>query len=341
VTGLEVRVLGLAMDSAAVPQSEQAALNRLLAEQPWSVEGHIRMGDARSKSGDDDLACYYYRTALRLAETQELDALRRSEIVRAERALKGIEARSHAKREARLRSRGLPPQQWSPRLAEALEIAAGTKELYRQEPTNFTYPGLPSIQFFDTAQFSWAEQIEGAAPAIRSELTRFLEAQGTDDFRAYIQGHTVAPEADQALGRKKDWSVLSLCENGWLTPSIVEYFPATWQAILQAPVPRIAGWGPTIVFSMLKAGARIAPHNGMFNTRLICHLPLIVPPGCGFRVGNDVREWREGKLLIFDDTIEHEAWNESDQDRVVLIFDVWRPELSETEKAELTALFSD
>ena len=71
----------------------------------------------------------------------------------------------------------------------------------------------------------------------------------------------------------------------------------------------------------------------MLNTRLICHLPLIVPPGCGFRVGNETREWEEGKLLIFDDTIEHEAWNESDQDRVVLIFDIWRPELSEADAA--------
>jgi aspartyl/asparaginyl beta-hydroxylase (cupin superfamily) len=75
------------------------------------------------------------------------------------------------------------------------------------------------------------------------------------------------------------------------------------------------------------------------NTRLICHLPLIIPPKCGFRVGNDVREWEEGKLIIFDDSIEHEAWNESDQDRVVLIFDIWRPEISEGERKEIEAFF--
>jgi aspartyl/asparaginyl beta-hydroxylase (cupin superfamily) len=96
-----------------------------------------------------------------------------------------------------------------------------------------------------------------------------------------------------------------------------------------------------VIFSMLRAGAHIGAHTGMYNSRLICHLPLIVPPGCRFRVGDEVREWEEGKLLIFDDTIEHEAWNESDEDRIVLIFDVWRPELSERERFELTALFSD
>ena len=329
------------MKSAATSESEEAALNRLLAEKPWSVDGHIRMGKVRAKSGNDELACYYYRTALRLAESQELDGASLSELRDAELALNDIQARSHAKREERLRQRGLPQQQWSPRFAEALDIAAGNKKLYRQDPTNFTYPGLASIQFFDPGQFSWVPQIEAAAPVILAELTSFLDRQGTDDFRAYIQGHTVAPQADQALQSRKDWSVLSLCENGWLTPSIVDHFAATWQAVLQAPVPRIAGWGPTIVLSMLKAGARIAPHNGMFNTRLICHLPLVVPEGCAFRVGNEVREWEEGKLLIFDDTIEHEAWNDSSEDRIVLIFDIWRPELSEREKSELTALFSD
>ena len=139
----------------------------------------------------------------------------------------------------------------------------------------------------------------------------------------------------------KDWSVLPLCENGWLDPKVTDQCPRTWEAVMQAPLPRVSGWGPTVLFSLLKAGARIAPHTGMFNTRLICHLPLIVPQGCRFRVGNEVREWEEGKLMIFDDTIEHEAWNDSGEDRVVLIFDIWRPELSERERTELTALFSD
>ena len=78
----------------------------------------------------------------------------------------------------------------------------------------------------------------------------------------------------------------------------------------------------------------------MFNTRLVCHLPLIVPPACRFRVGNEVREWEPGKLMVFDDSIEHEAWNDSAQDRIVLIFDIWRPDLTTQERAELAALFA-
>ena len=137
-----------------------------------------------------------------------------------------------------------------------------------------------------------------------------------------------------------DWSALFLCENGRVDEQLIARCPKTWEAVNQAPLARIPGWGPTVMFSLLKAGARIEPHTGMFNTRLVCHLPLIVPPKCIFRVGNEVREWREGKLFIFDDTIEHEAWNDSGEDRVVLIFDVWRPELSARERDELTALLS-
>jgi aspartyl/asparaginyl beta-hydroxylase (cupin superfamily) len=68
------------------------------------------------------------------------------------------------------------------------------------------------------------------------------------------------------------------------------------------------------------------------NTRVTVHLPLIVPPGCRFRVGGETREWEVGKAWVFDDTIEHEAFNDSDEPRVILIFDVWNPQLTQLER---------
>ncbi|NUR44827.1 MAG: aspartyl/asparaginyl beta-hydroxylase domain-containing protein [Sphingomonas sp.] len=310
---------------------------RLLEEKPHSVRANVLLGEQHVAKGDDQTAAYYYRRAVHLAEMQDLSD---AAVDAAGDALATVQARMDARREATLTTRGLPPSKRSPRLTEALDIAAGRRRRFVQEPTAFTYPGLPAIQFFDPAQFDWVPTIEAAAPAIRAELDALLSA-GTDDFRAYVQHQTVTPEANKALLGKKDWSILPLCENGWLMPTVIEKCPVTWETVLKLPLPRISGWGPTVVFSLLKAGAHIAPHSGMFNTRLICHLPLIVPDGCRFRVGNEVREWEEGKLMTFDDTIEHEAWNDSEEDRVVLIFDVWRPELSEQERFELTALFSD
>jgi aspartyl/asparaginyl beta-hydroxylase (cupin superfamily) len=97
------------------------------------------------------------------------------------------------------------------------------------------------------------------------------------------------------------------------------------------PRPRIAGRAPTAFFSILDANTKIPAHTGVTNTRLTVHLPLIVPPGCGFRVGGTTREWVPGKAWVFDDTIEHEAWNLSDTPRAILIFDIWNPLMTAAE----------
>ncbi len=93
------------------------------------------------------------------------------------------------------------------------------------------------------------------------------------------------------------------------------------------------------LLSVLRPGTHIPPHNGMLNTRLICHLPLVVPAGCRLRVGNETRPVEQDRLMIFDDSIEHEAWNDGDATRIVLLFEIWRPELSFAERTALTTLF--
>lgn len=115
--------------------------------------------------------------------------------------------------------------------------------------------------------------------------------------------------------------------------------PATMAALAGAPLASVRNRSPSILFSLLRPGARIPPHTGFVNTRLICHLPLIVPPGCGLRVGNDTRTPVEGKAWVFDDTMEHEAWNLSDRIRGILLFEVWRPELTGEERALVSAMF--
>jgi aspartyl/asparaginyl beta-hydroxylase (cupin superfamily) len=341
-SGVAWMLLALARRADDDAEAEEEAVNRLLEVEPQSVRGHVMKGDCRAHASDDVNACYFYRTAVRLAEGRQLPQEIVGEVQRGAQVLAQLEAKAEAQREAKLSSRGLPASTWSPRFRHALDLAGGKRRLYLQQPTFFNYPGLPHIQYYDPDEFDWRPEIEAATGVIRDELKELLKG-GTDDFRAYIQGAEGALRMDKnkELVGNKDWSALFLCENGWAVPKIIERCPRTWEAVLKAPVPRISGWGPTAMFSLLKAGARIAPHTGMFNTRLICHLPLIVPPGCRFRVGNEIREWEEGKLLIFDDTIEHEAWNDSSEDRVVLIFDIWRPELTKQERLELTALFSD
>lgn len=104
-------------------------------------------------------------------------------------------------------------------------------------------------------------------------------------------------------------------------------------------MPVITERSPMALYSLLRPGTHIKPHNGMLNTRLICHLPLITNQACALRVGNETRGWEQGKLLIFDDSIEHEAWNRGDATRIILLFEIWRLEISADERRALTAVF--
>jgi len=320
--------------------AEEAALDQLLVLEPQAVRGHILKGDCRAAAGDDRNALQRYEIANIIAANQELPTDLRAELERVGRWVEGFKARIVEQREAKLNARGLTPDNRSPRFQHSLDILAGRRRIFVQEPTGYYVPELPQIQFFDSANFDWVPMLEAATGAIKQEIKALLTA-GAEGFRPYMQAHANQPRADvNHLLDNIDWSALFLCENGAVSDDIVARCPRTWEAVQAAPLPRIAS-SPTVMFSLLRPGARIAPHTGTHNARLICHLPLIVPPNCGFRVGNEVRAWEEGKLLIFDDTIEHEAWNDSGEDRVVLIFDIWRPELSAQERDEIAAFFAD
>lgn len=318
---------------------EEAAIDRLLALEPRLLRAHIMKGDCRAKAGDEPAALGFYESARLIADGQQIPNDLVLELRRTDEWVAQLKGRLEEQREASLAARGSPRGNRSARFQKSLDILSRNKRIYVQEPTGYYFPELPQIQFYDPAVFEWVPAIEAATGAIQEEIKTLLAA-GTEGFRPYLQRDSNQARADDNhLLDSIDWSALFLCENGTVYEETVARCPRTWEAVQAAPLPRISN-SPTVMFSLLRAGARIAPHTGTHNARLTCHLPLIVPPNCGFRVGNDVREWEEGKLLIFDDTIEHEAWNESDQDRVVLIFDIWRPELSDQERREVAALFS-
>ena len=107
--------------------------------------------------------------------------------------------------------------------------------------------------------------------------------------------------------------------------------------ILTPDATRFVG---TVTFSALDAHTHIPPHTGSTNVRLLCHLPLILPGPARFRVGNETRDWKMGEAWVFDDTIEHEAWNDADELRVILIIDVWNPYIDPGERELVSALLA-
>lgn len=221
-----------------------------------------------------------------------------------------------------------------------IATALGRRRIYRNECAGVYYPFLPADEFFDRGHFPWFAEIEAQTGAIRAELQALLDDPG-EALRPYVRMETGSPETIwSGLDNRLDWGACFLWEYGEPNQPVLDRCPATAAALAAIPGARIAGRAPSAFFSMLKPHTRIPPHTGVTNTRAIVHLPLIVPPGCGFRVGGETRSWEEGKAFAFDDTIEHEAWNDSDDLRAVLIFDVWNPHMTEGERDLLLRYFA-
>ncbi len=210
----------------------------------------------------------------------------------------------------------------------------------RTGPTNYCYPGLGETEFFDPTLFPWVNELEAAWLEISLEFQALLESQHAH-LLPYIQYPKNAPlEQWKTLNHNESWRAAHVFQNGTTNQVNAKNCPTTTRLLSQLPQPSIPGSGPNAMFSLLAPHTHIPPHTGINNARLVCHLPLIVPEGCWFRVGAQTRQWEPGKLLIFDDTIEHEAMNPSDQLRVVLIFDIWHPALNDREKAGISALIA-
>jgi aspartate beta-hydroxylase len=201
------------------------------------------------------------------------------------------------------------------------------------------FPFLPAVEFFERDQFPWLETLERRTAAIRDEALRLVE-NGIDLIRPYVRQDAGTPDNKwSALNKSLDWSACFLWEYGVRNDAVCALCPETAAALADVPQNIIPGKAPSAFFSLLKPQAHIPAHTGVTNTRAIIHLPLVVPDDCRFRVGGETREWRVGEALAFDDTIEHEAWNDSDALRIVLILDVWNPYLTELEQQLLTNLF--
>ncbi len=223
------------------------------------------------------------------------------------------------------------------RFRDSLDIMVGRKRRYESRSELYHYPGLAPIEFFDRADFPWLDAIESATDEIRDEFLAILRVE--EGFAPYISYPAGVPLNQWAeLNNSPRWSAFHLFKMGKLVEPNASKCPRTMKALEHAPQPDQPGRTPAAMFSLLKPRTRIPPHTGVTNTRLVTHLALIIPGGCGFRVGNEKREWRPGRAWVFDDTIEHEAWNESDKARVVLIFDIWHPQLTPPERALITAL---
>ncbi len=225
------------------------------------------------------------------------------------------------------------------RFEACLDHVLGRRQIYANRCAGLHFPFLPAEEFFGREHFPWLAQIEAQTDAIRAELQTIL-AEDAASIRPYVAMAPGTPANKWSpLDGSLDWGALHLWKDGRRDDAACARAPRTAAAIEALPLSDLPGRTPTIFFSLLRPGAHLPPHTGVSNARTIIHLPLIVPPGCTFRVGGETREWGEGEAWAFDDTIEHEAWNRSDAVRAILIFDVWNPYITETERGLLRRFY--
>ena len=211
---------------------------------------------------------------------------------------------------------------------------------YHSEPTDFQFPALTEREFHPRRLFPWIDEIEAATEEITAEMRQVMAAERAE-LVPYVQFDEHVPmDQWRPLNRNPDWTAIHLLRHGSEVPANARHCSRTMALLEKFPQPDIAGASPNAMFSLLAPRTEIPPHVGISNSRLVCHLPLIVPDGCWFRVGAETRPWRVGKAFVFDDTIEHAAANPSDELRVVFIFDVWHPDLSAVERDAVAALIS-
>lgn len=314
----------------------EAALAPVLEKEPRNLYALLMKGEYQERLGDDRAATSWYGMAISSAsQFQNLPPDLVQRLKRAEASAAAASARFSAHLTRELES--IDRNAIGARFYEAIDILQGRAQPQLQQPTSFYYPRLPQVPFYDPAGFDWVPALEARTSEIRAEAEGVLAAER--GLAPYVQRNADRPTREHALLDDPNWSAFYLWKDGALVPEAEAACPATVEALSSLPFPRISGRSPSILFSVLKAKTHIPPHWGMLNTRLICHLPLIVPPDCRLRVGNETRSVEQGKMMIFDDSIEHEAWNDSERTRVILLFEIWRPELDEAERAALTTMF--
>ncbi len=317
-----------------------ATLDDALAIQPYDFVALLAKGAMLEKIGRPKSAAEMFRNALKIAPPREhcppavlaqmdyADAFVR----------RHAEALGDAMRRAVADVGGELDEATRDRFEEGLEIYAGLKQASKQEPILLNYPRLPAIPFYDRTLFPWITELEAATEVIKAELENLL-ATSFDAFAPYIQYPKGAPVNQWGeLNHSRKWTSLFLWRDGDKQNEVCARCPRTTALLEKLPLARQEGFAPTAVFSALQPHTHIPPHTGSANVRLLTHLPLILPGPARFRVGNRTREWEMGRAWVFDDTIEHEAWNDADAMRVILIFDVWNPYLAEGEKALITAM---
>lgn len=310
------------------------AINEALALDPYLFLGLLWKGAVLEQMGLKATAMAAYKNAIKTAPPIEKAAPDiKSAIKHAENYIEKMarEKQSFLYQEtAQIRAKFTANE--TKRALECLDIMAGVTKPYVHDGILFNFPQLPAIPFHERKHFPWLEGLEAASNEILNEAQGLIQTKW-EKFAPYVQTPKDQPTNQwEYLNYNPEWSTVHFYRDGQRFDDVHDLCPKTSAMLESLPLARQADFGPTAVFSVLQPHTHIPPHTGSTNVRLLCHLPLVIPENCWFRVGNEKREWKFGEAFVFDDSIEHEAMNDSDKVRFIMIFDIWNPLLTEAER---------
>ena len=339
--------LGLTLASLMLGENRaaEASVDEVLTREPHNLRGLIIKGDLLLGRDEQRQAVSHYNLVMRLAATlADIPPQMQQDLVRIQGRLEQISKMFQSQLLDRLYAGGYRRDTASARFNRGLDMLMGAAEReddtspFPQKPHAFYLPDMPYRPFYPSEELPWVKEVEAATDAIEAELSAFL-ATRAQAFAPYIHGGLELPgQTPDTLRDHDNWTAAFLIRDGVEDSEWSAACPTVSALMDTLPLTAIKGFSPSVLFSKLQPGARIDPHTGLLNCRLICHLPLVVPAGCGLRVGDDRRDVVRGEVWAFDDSINHEAWNNSADDRIVLIFDVWHPDLTEQERRDITSL---
>ncbi|MBM0103521.1 aspartyl/asparaginyl beta-hydroxylase domain-containing protein [Steroidobacter sp. S1-65] len=330
--------LAAALRGLGLVDDEMRALQRVLEIEPRHLAALLHKGALQERQGNAKAAAKTYNNALQtISASTPLPGPLRAMVQRAIEVTNANDAALADHLAAKLHElRQEYAAEDQSRFDHCIDTVLNRRRIYTPRPTFLYYPKVPALEFYPREMFAWLPAVEAATADIRAEFERVF-AEDADQLEPYVK-HPKGIPLDQwaELNHSRKWSVFYLWRDGVPQHEHLERCPRTAEVLKQLPMHDVPGYAPTAFFSILDAKSHIPPHTGVTNTRVITHVPLVVPEGCRFRVGSETREWQPGTAWVFDDSIEHEAWNDSGVPRAILIFDVWNPFLSQAERALLS-----
>lgn len=337
---LSFEAAGSALD-ADQPVQAQQLMRAVLRREPRFAPGWLMLAEALAAAGEDRQAVKARFQAVFRAQSAGLwtDQSTTPEAI-LPAVVRAIGEVREARRQVLQESFGDLRRDHEPeldRVSLAVRGYLGEIELRspdaRQRPKFFYFPGLPVGPYHDPFLQPWAPRLRDAFPEIRRDALSLLESgHPLEDFMGFKPGDDRENYVGGS-GPDAAWDAFFFYRKGRRFDVNHNLAPATSAVLDGLDLCRIRNQTPEVCFSVMAPGTHIKAHHGVTNTRLVVHLPLIIPEDCALNiVGVGSHHWVEGQLMMFDDTFEHEAWNRSGHPRAILLMDAWNPLLTPLER---------